>query len=350
MSLGHTKEDRIKTVYGGGGHAVILGAGASIAATKRNPLGDGKQLPSMDNFIEVVGLSDIVNALPEKLRIKNFESLYSKLYEDNPKSKVIIEIEKRVYDYFKDMKLPPEPTIYDYLVLALRPRDFIATFNWDPFLYQAWSRNRPIADSPYIAFPHGSVSLGYDKKDGRSGPAGWYSKATKEYFEPSKLLYPVTKKNYAQDEFVIDQWEMIKSFLSDKAVKQVTIFGYGAPETDKEAMKLLNDAWGTGQNRADEQFEIIDIRPEKKVMKQWKNFIYSGHTDYTTDYFKSSLAYNPRRTFESYHQHYFPMTIEEAFSASNPVPSDFKTLQELWDWHKPLIDAELKHKNQQATK
>ena len=79
MSLGHTKEDRIKKVYGGGGHVVILGAGASIAATKRNPLDDGKQLPSMDNFIEVVGLSDIVDALPEKFKIKNFETLYSKL-------------------------------------------------------------------------------------------------------------------------------------------------------------------------------------------------------------------------------------------------------------------------------
>lgn len=28
-----TKEDRIKTVYGGGGHVVILGAGASIGHT-----------------------------------------------------------------------------------------------------------------------------------------------------------------------------------------------------------------------------------------------------------------------------------------------------------------------------
>ena len=32
-----TKEDRIKTVYSGGGHVVILGAGASIASTLRNP-------------------------------------------------------------------------------------------------------------------------------------------------------------------------------------------------------------------------------------------------------------------------------------------------------------------------
>jgi hypothetical protein len=71
--MGHTKEDRIKTVYGGGRHVVILGAGASIAATRRNPEIHGKILPSMDNFIQVVGLIDIVESLPEKLRANNFE-------------------------------------------------------------------------------------------------------------------------------------------------------------------------------------------------------------------------------------------------------------------------------------
>lgn len=60
MSTGHTKEDRINTVYGGGGHVVILGAGASVASTLRNPSTNGKQLPLMNNFIEVVGLSDVV--------------------------------------------------------------------------------------------------------------------------------------------------------------------------------------------------------------------------------------------------------------------------------------------------
>ncbi|MBK7737333.1 MAG: hypothetical protein IPI45_06100 [Saprospiraceae bacterium] len=129
-----TKEDRIKTVFGGGGHVVILGAGASIASTFRNSEPNGKRLPSMDNFIDIVGLSDIVDSLPEKLRAKNFEQLYSNLHNDNPNSDEILEIQNRVYDYFKDMKLPEnEATIYDFLILSLRPRDLIATFNWDPF-------------------------------------------------------------------------------------------------------------------------------------------------------------------------------------------------------------------------
>ncbi len=337
-----TKEDRINIVYGGGGHVVILGAGASIAATRGNPNWNGKQLPSMENFIEVLGLTDILDKLPTKFRTKNFEILYSNLHKDNPQSAEIKQIERRVYNYFSDMKLPDEPTIYDYLVLSLRPRDIIATFNWDPFLFQAWSRNRHIGDPPYIAFLHGTVSLGYSKVDKRSGKAGMYSKATGQYFEPTKLLYPVTQKNYNNDEFIRGQWEMLNSFLSDKEVKKVTIFGYGAPASDVEAINIMNKAWGTGQDRNLEQFEIINTQQEEEVMRQWKNFIYFGHSDYTNDYFNSSLAINPRRTFESYLQHNFAMTEEEAFSESNPVPHDFKTLEELWDWHKPLVEAEKK--------
>ncbi len=346
-----TKEDRIKTVYGGGGHVVILGSGASIASTIRDPEPNGMQLPSMDNFIELVGLSDIIESLPKNLKTKNFEQLYSNLHKDNSQSDEILEIESRVYDYFKDMKLPEnEATIYDYLVLSLRPRDLIATFNWDPFLYQAFNRNGHIADMPHLAFLHGSVAIGYSKKDKRCGPAGWYLKATNNYFEPTRLLYPVAQKNYTQDEFISMEWDRVEDWLHKDSTQLVTVFGYSAPDTDIEAVNLMNTAWGTADKRNMEQFEIIDKRPEDDVVKRWENFIHSHHYDYTDNYFGSSLAYNPRRTFESYHQHILPLTIGEAFSESNSVPSDIKTLQELWDWHKPLIDAENEWKKKNENK
>jgi hypothetical protein len=344
MSLGHTKKDRINTVYGGGGHVVILGAGASVASTLRNPLANGKKLPLMNNFTEVVGLTDIIDTLPSHIKSDNFEVLYSNLHLDDPNSKQIKEIENRVYDYFKSLKLPDEPTIYDYLVLSLRSRDLIATFNWDPFLYQAWSRNHDVGDRPYIAFLHGNVAIGYSKIDKRSGPAGMYSKATKSHMPPTRLLFPVTQKNYNDDEYIRSQWAMLEDFLSDKNVKLVTVFGYGAPDTDVEAMQLMDKAWGGGSVRNMEQFEIIDIRSEKDVVKQWDKFIESHHYDYATNYFKSSLAFNPRRTSESHFQHIEAMTIEEAFSASNPIPDNFKTLHEMWKWFKPLITAEEKWK------
>lgn len=345
MSL--TKEDRIKTVMGGGRHVVILGAGASIASTFRNPELSGKRLPSMDNFIDLVGLRDIVESIPSKLKATNFEELYSKLHKNNPRSDEILEIERRVYDYFKDMKLPDEPTIYDHLVLSLRPKDLIATFNWDPFLYQAFVRNNNIAEMPYMSYLHGSVALGYSKEDKRAGPAGWYSKATKNYFEPTRLLYPVDQKNYNQDEFISMEWERLSAWLNSDATKRVTIFGYGAPKSDYEAVKILDDAWGGRDERNMEQFEIIDIRDEQVVRDSWDNFINSHHYDYSMDYFESSLAYNPRRTSESYFQHILPNSPEEAFSESNPIPNNIKTMAELWEWHRPLIEAELEWKNNQ---
>jgi hypothetical protein len=102
----------------------------------------------------------------------------------------------------------------------------------------------------------------------------------------------------------------------------------------------MKQAYGTSAKRNMEQFEIIDIKQEDKVLKTWKGFINAGHYEYSNDYFKSSLARNPRRTFEDYHQHILPETYDEVFSESNSIPSDIETLEELWDWNKELIEAE----------
>jgi hypothetical protein len=348
---GLTKEDRINTVFGGGGQVVVLGAGASIASTIRNPELSGKQLPSMDNFIEVVGLQDIVDSIDESLKAQNFEILYSNLHENNPDSDEINEIEKRVIDYFKDMKLPDEPTIYDYLVLSLRPRDLIATFNWDPFLFQAFNRNSKFTkDLPLMSFLHGNVSIGYSAEDKRCGPAGMQMRRDGGYFEPTKLLYPVKQKNYNDDVFISMEWDRLKHWLKHDSTKLVTVFGYGAPDTDVEAVSLLDEAYGGKDARNMEQFEVIDVQDEETVVKRWDKFIHSHHYDYSTDYFDSSLALNPRRTSESYFQHIMPMTPAEAFSESNPIPDNISTMEELWEWHRPLIEAEEKWKKENQKK
>ena len=339
-----TVEEGIKQVYGGGGHVVILGAGASIASTLRNPEANGKRLPSMDNFSEIVELEDIIKNVPENLRANNFEKLYGNLHSNDPDSEIIKEIEKRVSKYFGNMQLPKVPTIYDYLVLSLRGKDLIATFNWDPFLYQAWVRNRKFTkDLPRLSFLHGNVAIGYSKEDKRCGPVGMSIRKDGGYLEPTKLLYPVEQKNYTEDEFINIEWDRIKLWLSkESGTVRATIFGYGAPVSDVEAVSLLNNAWGTSDERAMEQFEIIDITPEEQLRERWNGFIHSHHYDITDNYFGSSLAYNPRRTSESYFSHYEPMSPSEAFRSSNPVPKDFKTLEELWKWHEPLIEAEIK--------
>lgn len=345
---GMTKEEGINQVYGGGGHVVILGAGASIASTYRNSEKNGKRLPSMDNFIDIVGLNDLINLVPENLQAKNFETLYGNLHKNDPASEILVEIERRINDYFGNMQLPDEPTIYDYLVLSLRGKDLIATFNWDPFLYQAWVRNGEFTkDLPRLSFLHGNVAIGYSKEDKRCGPVGYQMRRDGGVFEPTKLLYPVEQKNYTDDEFINIEWNRVKYWLSkESGTVRATIFGYGAPVSDVEAVSLLNNAWGTPDDRAMEQFEIIDIVPEEELRKRWNGFIHSHHYDVSDNYFGSSLAYNPRRTSESYFSHYQPMSPKEAFRSSNPIPDNFKTLDELWDWHRPLIEAEERKKNE----
>lgn len=345
---GMTKEEGIKQVYGGGRHVVILGAGASIASAYRNAEINGKRLPSMDNFIDLVGLHEIIEKVPDNLRSDNFEKLYSNLHSENPDSEILKAIQQRIQDYFGSMELPDEPTIYDYMVLSLRGKDLIATFNWDPFLYQAWVRNRRFTDDlPHLSFLHGNVAIGYSKEDKRCGPVGYPARQDGGEYEPTKLLYPVEQKNYTNDEFINIEWERIKYWLSkDSGTVRATIFGYGAPVSDIEALSLLNKAWGTQDDRSMEQFEIIDITPEEELRNRWNGFIHSHHYDVIDNYFGSSLANNPRRTCESYFCHYAPLTPAEAFRSSNPIPQNFKTLDELWKWHEPLIDAELKKENE----
>lgn len=339
-----TREQGINQVFGGGGHVVILGVGASIALTMRNAELNGKRLPSMDNFTEVLELQDLVDKVPEELRKSNFEKLYGNLHTYNPKSEVLLEIEARIQSYFGNMQLPDAPTIYDYMILALRSKDLIATFNWDPFLYQAYTRSKEFTKDkrPNLSFLHGNVAIGYSSEDKMVGPAGYQVRHDGGLLEPTKLLYPVEQKNYTDDEFINTEWDRIKYWMSkERGSVRATIFGYGAPVSDIEAVSLLNGAWGTPDQRAMEQFEVIDITPEDILRKRWDGFIHISHYAISNNYFGSSLAFNPRRTSESYFSHYQPLTPSESFRQNNPVPQNFKNLKELWEWHQPLLDAEL---------
>ena len=95
---------------------------------------------------------------------KIFEDFYSSIYETKPK--LASEVEDKIYTYFSSFKIPDELTLYDYLILFLREKDCIATFNWDPLLNQALKRNLPILydyglKPPKIIYLHGNVAAGH---------------------------------------------------------------------------------------------------------------------------------------------------------------------------------------------
>jgi hypothetical protein len=340
-----TREEGIRRVYAGPSHVVILGAGASLAATLHNPEPSGKKLPTMEDFIDVVGLADIIDAVDSGGERRNFEEVYSRLHARDPGSRTVSEIEQRVANYFRSLTLPPTPTIYDYLLLALRPKDLVATFNWDPFLYQAFCRNSRVAEMPHLSFLHGSVSIGYSPEEQKAGPAGWLSKATGHEYVPTRLLYPVTKKDYNRDEFITREWDRLKRWL--KQARQITIFGYGAPTADVEAVELMSAAWGDPSQRNLEQVGIIDVQPRDVLTRRWSRFIHPGHYNCCTGYFQSVLGLFPRRTGESFMHHILPSTEAEALQEPNPIPERFATLEAMWEWHRPLIEAENEHEASQ---
>jgi len=297
----------------------------------------------MNNMVGICGLDSIVNQLPFEYRdLKdNFELLYSKLSENPEFSEEKLSIEYAIRSYFEDLELPDEPTIYDYLVLSLRrEKDIIATFNWDPFLYQAYNRNCECAKGPLLLFLHGCVSLGFDAESRKTGPVGFQSRKDGGAFEPTKILYPVHNKDYTSDPFIRYQWEDLATAL--KIAERVTIFGYSAPKTDVEALKLLKNAWGNIEDRNMEEFEIIDVKSEDDAKSSWSEFIHTHHYHYCNNYFESSLALHPRRSVENYHHWAMPSSPFEAFQDGNKIPRDFRTLEELWSWHEPLIEAEKK--------
>lgn len=172
-------------------HVIMLGAGASIAAF---PDGDrnGYKLPMMSNLVETVALDHELYGFGITYEGRNFEEVYSEISR-NRRNKIAIEaINSKIWDYFSRLRLPNYPTLYDHLVLSLRDKDIIATFNWDPFLYQACWRHNKKVKLPGVVYLHGNVSIGYCLTDMKKGLIGRRCSVCNKQYTPSKLLYPTT--------------------------------------------------------------------------------------------------------------------------------------------------------------
>lgn len=275
-------------------HVVILGAGATMAAI---PGGDknGKRSSVMNGFIESLGMTEVLKGVNLKTNSNNLEDIYSELHRRPECGDIREELDGRIREYFSKLELPDEPNIYDLLLLALRKKDLVATFNWDPLLLQAYQRaSRITKDLPDLAFLHGNVLVGYCRKHKCGGILTACCRECGEPFDPAPLLYPVAHKNYAADRYIQDNWKAIQNKL--KLAYLITIFGYSAPKTDVEAIALMKEAWGTVEERKLEDFEFIDICDEDTLIASWQEFIHSHHYQVHKDFFSSSLGRHPRRT------------------------------------------------------
>lgn len=315
-------------------HLVILGAGASLAAL---PNGDrnGRELPVMKTFTDIVGLGALLNDSGIAEPYDDFEAIYSDIAIDPKQRQLKEEIESRVYTYFVSLELPDKPTLYDHLILSLRPKDVVATFNWDPFLCVAASRNYAFGGAPTLLFLHGKVAFAYCPACRIAFPLQDYCRKCSRKLVTSPLLYPVKQKDYQNDEAIAAHWRTLESALKDAWA--LTIFGYGAPYTDVEAVRLMKSAWGDTAHRELEQTEIIDVRHENDLTSTWEPFIHSHHYDIRDSFYDSYIAKHPRRSGEAL----WAQLMDIQYLDSRDFPRDM-SFEDLYKWLWPRIEAESK--------
>ena len=327
-----TVQSEIKSAEFGRPHVVILGAGASLAAF---PNGDrnGRRLPVIKNFVEIVGLTALLADHGINPPYGDFEAIYSDIASNPAQVGLREEIELRVQDYFAALELPDTPTLYDHLILSLRPKDVIATFNWDPFLWHAAARNHHFGKAPCLLFLHGNVAIGYCHDCKVVLSRHQECSRCHQPLAASPLLYPVKQKDYQSDPAIAGHWRTLARAL--KKAWTVTFFGYGAPLTDVEAVKLLGDAWGDVEKRNLEETEIIDVRPEQDLISTWAPFIHTHHYTINKSFYDSYIGRHPRRSCEAL----WARLMDCQFTEGTQIPTSLD-FDELYEWFKPRIDAE----------
>ena len=327
-----SKEELANKVINDRPHVVILGAGASRAAC---PKGDanGKKLPLMSDLIECLELqSTLVEwGLDPK---ENFEDVFSKLFDQNEKEKTD-ELQDKVYEYFRSLRLPSKPTIYDHLVLLLRETDLISSFNWDPLLLYAYERNNGKGIKlPRLAFLHGNVGCGICKVHNRMNYLGMACEQCHKPLERMNLLYPIKQKAYDKDSGIKIQWKRFDNHLSN--AYRFTIFGYSGPKTDVEAISRMHEAWKVEhKDKILADTEIIGHNTNDKIYEHWEGFFHSHYYEILDDFYKSSIAMCPRRGFEQS----WARNIDAKFTDDNPIPKNL-SFSELWKWYSQFVEAE----------
>lgn len=320
-------------------HLVICGAGASRAATPRGDA-SGRTLPLMADLVGILDLGPLLKGSSLEQYTHDFELLYDAASRDPSATPLVAELKARVRDYFGSLRLPSGPTAYDYLLLSLREKDVIATFNWDPLLLQAYQRHSTIQRLPKILFLHGSVAVGVCHSCRVKGSVGARCPQCGAVLQPGPLLYPVADKDYTKDAFISAEWEALQNVLTHAYF--LTIFGYSAPQSDVAAIAMLRSIWDKNEIRTLAEVEIVDVRERDKVLATWTPFITRSHWIYCNDIRDSYLAWHPRRSCEA---------LAFATLQNDPWPDDWMphegSMDEVVGWIRPLLEEEERLKAEQ---
>jgi hypothetical protein len=312
-------------------HVVILGAGASRACC---PSGDvnGRVLPLMRDLTQVVGLRPLLTGRGIPWEEENFEALYSRLAADPKHAGLVKELEHRLEAYFSSLALPATPTLYDYLVLGLRGKDLIATFNWDPLLLQACARNSKIASMPGVVFLHGCVSLGVCYEHKKVADRRQLCRICHRPLAPMPLLYPADK-DYNSDPLIRDNWATVERALEEAFY--LTFIGYSFSEADMVARENLQGAWASNHVRNLMETDVIDTNPSADLLRAIESFRVGAHGRIFSRMRDAEPFINPRRSCEAL----WERTQEGFVNEGSPYP-EFATLDDLHDYAVRLVAEE----------
>ena len=317
-------------------HVVILGAGASCATI---PNGDrlGKKIPVMKGFLNAFDLEYLIDGVTLHTRSDNIEDIYSELSERPECADKVKSIEEAIVRVMSSFEIPEEPTVYDYLILSLREKDLIATFNWDPLLLQAYYRVRNITSNlPMLCVLHGNVACGHSTCEHKKvGFRNSICSVCGQPFVSVPLLYPIQHKDYATDWWIKGQWDMVVRYMEEAGA--LTIFGYSAPKSDIEAINLLKRGWGPPEKKSIQQTEFIDIKELGELEETWADFIFNGHCEGCKSFFESKLALYPRRTIEADIERF---CCTNFISHRNSCFEDGMTFAQIREHLKPLLQNE----------
>lgn len=316
-------------------HVVIVGAGASIAACKTDK--NGKEVPLLKNIHSILGLTEeLKNYDFSDEQMADFEKLFSDINGKAEYRELQEKMEYDVCDYFSKLQIPEEPTLYDYLILSLTEKDAIISFNWDPFLMQAYRRNICVGNLPELIFPHGNAGVGlcYDCKI--KGYANCLCPQCFKELEQMPLLYPIGNKDYNSKAIIINEWNRAKEVLSKAA--GITVYGYGAPVTDVEAVEMMKSANKISQMKDIAPFTIINLAEnEEEQRKKWAEFYDVDMVLYCNNFEETLLWKNPRVSLE---------TLFDAILQQNPRSEEksfekFSTLKELQDFVRTITEFDM---------
>ena len=316
-------------------HVVVVGAGASIAACRYDKY--GKEVPLLRNIHYILGLTDELKRYSfSEEEMEDFELLFSNIQGKQEYRELQKKLELEVCKYFSELTIPDEPTMYDYLILSLTSKDVIISFNWDPFLLQAYRRNICVGNLPQVIFPHGNAGVGVCYECKQMGYANCLCPQCLQEFKQMPLLYPVKKKDYNSKPIIHNEWSRAKKALS--LASGMTVYGYGAPVTDVEAIELMKVAYSASNIKDIAPFTVINLpQNEKEQKERWANFYDAKMIRYCNTLKETMLWENPRVSLETLFDAILqqqPRTVAKSFE-------EFNTLEELQAFVKTITEFDM---------